>query len=308
MHSHHHTHGDTDAGKNARRLRFALFLTLGFAAVEAATGWWANSLALMGDAGHMLTDSSALALAAMAALLARRPATRNHSYGMGRVEVLAALANGLFMLLVVAAIVYGALLRFQTPVEVNGPVVMVVAAIGLLLNIALFKLLSHDHADMNTRGALLHVMGDLLGSVAALASGLVIWWTGWSLIDPILSVLICMLILGASTRLIMQALRVVMEGVPPHLELQDIGMAMARTAGVQSVHDLHVWNLSSREIALSAHVMLRDINDWPALLASMQTMLSEQYGITHTTLQPELPPTVRVAVPRPGETRETGVQ
>jgi len=230
-------------------------------------------------------------------MLARRPATKRLTYGMGRVEVIAAIVNVGFMLAVVAAIVYAALQRFQEPAQVSGVPVIIVAALGLALNIGLLKILSHGHGDLNTRGAALHVMGDLLGSVAALASGIVIWLTGWTPIDPILSILICMLILIASLRLLGQALRVVMEGVPPHLDLDEIGMHMARVDGVHQVHDLHVWNLSSNEVALSAHVVLRDMRQWPDLLRRLNTSLKEQFQIQHTTLQPEAPEEIAVAMP-----------
>jgi len=301
MHSHaghaHNRSSGTD--QTSSKLTWALLLTLSFAAIEAATGWWANSLALMGDAGHMLTDAGALGLAAVAALVARRPATKRLTYGMGRVEIIAAIVNVLFMLAVVAGIVYAALQRLQEPAAVNGLPVIIVAALGLILNIVLLKILSHGHGDLNTRGAALHVLGDLLGSVAALASGLVIWLTGWTPIDPILSVLICLLILVASIRLLGQALRVVMEGVPPHLDLDDIGMQLASIEGVHQVHDLHVWNLSSNKVALSAHVVLRDMRQWPALLERLNTTLREQFQIDHTTLQPEAPEAVAVPMPTP---------
>ncbi|MAA74924.1 MAG: cation transporter [Salinisphaeraceae bacterium] len=300
MHSHaghaHTSRAEESGRRNARRLQLALAITLGFALIEAVAGWLANSLALLGDAGHMLTDSSALALAAIASVLARRPATTRLTYGMGRLEVIAAMINALFMLAVVAGIIYGALMRFGQPVDVNGPLVIVVGSIGLLLNLALFRVLSHDHGDLNTRGALLHVLGDLLGSVAAVTSGVVIWWTGWSLIDPVLSLLICLLIVAASLKLLGRALRVVMEGVPPHLEIEEIGMRMAATDGVLSVHDLHVWNLSSSEVALSAHIVLRDMSGWPDLLARLRASLADRYGITHTTLQPETPEAVGVPI------------
>ena len=296
MHSHtEHSHDETV--KSSSTLTWALVLTLGFAIVEALTGWWANSLALLGDAGHMLTDAGALSLAAVAAWVARRPATKQLTYGMGRVEVIAAIVNVGFMLAVVAGIVYAALNRFQEPAHVNGPAVIIVGGLGLALNVGLLKILSHGHGDLNTRGAVLHVLGDLLGSVAAVASGVVIWLTGWTPIDPILSVLICMLILVASIRLLGQALRVVMEGVPPHLDLDEIGMHMARIDGVHQVHDLHVWNLSSNEVALSAHVVLRDMRQWPDLLRRLNTTLKEQFKIQHTTLQPEAPEEVAVAMP-----------
>jgi cobalt-zinc-cadmium efflux system protein len=200
------------------------------------------------------------------------------------------------MLAIVIAIVIGAVQRLQTPAEVNGPVVAFVAAIGLAINGVVLWTLSHGEQDMNTRGAMLHVMGDLLGSVAALISGMVIWATGWLAVDPILSVLICVVILFSSLRLLREALNVFMEGVPRHLQLEDIGRAMANLKPVCSVHDLHVWNLSSQEVALSAHVVLRELEDWNAVLAELQKLLNSQFGIGHVTLQPERLEEVRVPI------------
>jgi len=299
-HHYHHEHAGHDHhmghAHSHGHLGWALLLTLGFAAVEAAAGWWAGSLALLGDAGHMVTDASALGLAALAGIVARGGVTRRHSFGLGRIEVLAAAVNALFMLAIVTSIVIGAVQRLQTPTDVDGPVVALVAALGLGINLVVLWTLSHGHQDMNTRGAILHVMGDLLGSVAALASGLIIWATGWLAIDPILSLVICVVILISSIRLLREALHVFMEGVPRHLNIEEVGEAMAATEQVCSVHDLHIWNLSSQEVALSAHVVLRNMDDWQAVLRNLQAMLQTRFGIGHATLQPELPQEVRIPV------------
>lgn len=296
MHVHSHDHNHSHHGHSHGHLGWALLFTLGFAAVEAVAGWWAQSLALLGDAGHMLTDASALGLAALAARIAAGGATRRHSFGLGRIEVLAALVNALFMLAIVTGIVISAVQRLNEPTQVNGPIVALVASLGLMINAIVLWTLSRGEQDMNTRGAVLHVMGDLLGSVAALASGLIIWATGWLAIDPILSVVICVVILVSSLRLLREALHVFMEGVPRHLQLEDIGRAMAAQDHVCSVHDLHVWHVSSREVALSAHVVLRNMQDWQQTLAGLQKMLKDRYGIEHATLQPELPEEVRVPI------------
>jgi cobalt-zinc-cadmium efflux system protein len=216
-HAHHH---HADAGP---RLIWALLLTLGFAAVEAVTGFWSGSLALLGDAGHMVTDSASLALAAFAAWISKRPPTQRHTYGYGRVETLAALANVLFMVVVVVGISVMAVRRFLEPGVVNGEAVTLVAAIGLVLNIGVAWLLMHGEQTMNTRGALLHVLGDLLGSVAALVSGAVIMWTGWMTVDPLLSLLICALMLVSSLRLLREVLQALMEGVPVSLSTEQVG-------------------------------------------------------------------------------------
>ncbi len=279
-HAHHH---HADAGP---RLIWALLLTLGFAGVEAATGFWSGSLALLGDAGHMVTDSASLGLAAFAAWFSQRPPTQRHTYGYGRVETLAALCNVLFMVLVVVGISVAAVGRILEPAAVNGEAVTLVAALGLLLNVAVAWLLMHGEQTMNTRGALLHVLGDLLGSVAALVSGAVVMWTGWTTIDPLLSMLICALMLVSSLRLLREVLQALMEGVPPSLSSEQIGRVLAGIAGVASVHDLHIWTLSSRRVALSAHLIVESLEQWPTVLAASRHTLAAQ-GITHVTLQPE---------------------
>ncbi|MDQ2696974.1 MAG: cation diffusion facilitator family transporter [Pseudomonadota bacterium] len=283
-HDHPHDHPQAHAG---RALGLSLLATLGFAGVEALAGWWAGSLALLGDAGHMVSDAAALGLAALAARFAQRPPSSRHSYGLGRIEVLAALVNGLLMLAVVAGIVSAAIQRLHTPQEVHGGLVSVVAAAGLMLNIAIALLLSREEQTLNTRGALLHVIGDLLGSVAALLAGAVIVLTGWTPIDPILSLAICLLILLSSLRLLREALHVIMEGVPLHLSLDEVGRAMATVARVRSVHDLHIWTLSSGRVALSAHVVIDDLDHWEALLHALNDLLRSRFAIDHTTLQPE---------------------
>ena len=278
-----HVHPHADAGS---RLLWALFLTLGFALVEVLAGFWSGSLALLGDAGHMLTDSASLALAAFAAWLAKRPPSRRHTYGLGRVETLAALLNVIFMVGVVAAIAVAAIRRFQAPVAISGEIVTAVALVGLLINLGVAWLLMHGEQTMNTHGALLHVMGDLLGSVAALLAGVGVMYTGWTPIDPLLSMLICALVLGSSLRLLREVLRALLEGVPEHLSVDAVGRALAAVPGVRSVHDLHIWTLSSNRVALSAHLVVESFAQWPEVLFSAKQVLSHQ-GITHVTLQPE---------------------
>jgi cobalt-zinc-cadmium efflux system protein len=290
-HTHDHSHaGHAHHHGSASQLVLwmALLLTLGFAAVEAIAGKLSGSLTLLGDAGHMVSDGVALGLTAVAAWIARRPPSRIHSYGLGRMEVVAALANGVLMLLVVAGIVFEAVDRLRSPESVQGGTVMLVASIGLALNVAVAWLLSRGEKNLNTRAALIHVMGDLLGSVAALAAGAVIHYTGWTPIDPILSLFICALILYSSVRLVREALHVIMEGVPHYLDLAEVGQAMAGLdSGVLSVHDLHIWTLSSGTVALSAHLVVADLSVWERILEAQQQMLNERFAIDHVTLQPE---------------------
>lgn len=280
-HYHPHTQGH-------RAFGWALLFTLGFAAVEAFVGLAANSLALVADAGHMLTDSLSLALAALAAWLSRRPPSPSHSYGLARAEVVAALINSLVMLALVAFIIYEAWQRFTQPREVQGTMVFVVALIGLGVNLAVGWLLMHGEESLNRSAALLHVAGDALGSVAALSAGLVIMLTGWMPIDPILSVVISLLILISTLNLLRKSLHVLMEGVPSHIDLNIVGNRMARIINVARVHDLHIWTLASGQVALSAHLDVRELQHWPQVLADAQALLNDEFGIGHITLQPEI--------------------
>lgn len=271
-----------------------LTLTLSFALVELIGGWWSGSLALMGDAGHMVTDTLALAMGAFAARLSQAPPSRRHTFGLQRAEVMGALLNALFMLGVVAWIAYEAVKRLIHPVAVNGPVVMAIAAVGLAINLLVLRVLHGGEQTLNTRGAILHVMGDLLGSIAALASGVIILATGWTAADPLLSLLIAAVILVSTGRLLQETVPVVMEGVPGHIDIHEVGERLAATAGIQDVHDLHVWTIASNHYALAAHIRIPDMAHWPELLAHCEQLLREEFGISHVTLQPELPYQVAV--------------
>jgi cobalt-zinc-cadmium efflux system protein len=280
---HHHAHApSSNTGMYA-----AVGITLGYAAVEAVAGLVAGSLALVSDAGHMVTDAVALGIAAFAAWISRRPASDRHSYGYVRAEIIAAVVNSGFMIALVATIAFAAVSRMLSPQRVDGEMVTLVAGIGLGVNLAVAWLLSRGERNLNTHAALLHVMGDLLGSVAALASGLIVSYTGFTLIDPLLSIFICALILTSSLRLLRDGIHALMEGVPHGFTLADVGRDMAGVPGVVSVHDLHIWALSSNRIALSAHVVVDTLGDWEVVLERMLSMLSEHHHIEHATLQPE---------------------
>jgi cobalt-zinc-cadmium efflux system protein len=291
-----HTHGDAHPphhdhhahGSGVNRLAWAVGLTAGYGLIELLSGWWFGSLALVSDAGHMFSDALALALAWLAAWLARRPAGARHSFGLARAEVVAAFVNGLAMLLVVVLIAVEAISRLLRPEPVVGLGVMGVAFVGLLLNLALAFIISSGERTLNVRAALLHVTSDLLGSVAALAAGAVITFTGWNPIDPILSLAIAALILVSTLSLLRETLHVLMEGVPRRIKLAEVGQALARVRHVRSVHDLHIWNISSGQVALSAHVELASLDVWPAVLEESRAILRERFGIDHVTLQPEL--------------------
>jgi cobalt-zinc-cadmium efflux system protein len=279
---------NTHSRETSQRIRWALLITFAYALVEAAGGWWSGSLALLSDAGHMFSDCMALGLTAFASWVAKHPPTRRHSYGLLRAEVIAALLNGVIMLSVILFIVVEAVARLRQPQPVAGATVMAIAGIGLIVNILVALLLSRGERTLNLRAALLHVMGDLLGSVSALIAGAVIYFTGWMPVDPILSLVVAGLILFSTLSLFREALHVLMEGVPPNLQMESVGQQMAGIEGVRSVHDLHIWTLASGKIALSAHLEVRDLNVWPKILESAQIMLHRQFDIDHVTLQPEV--------------------
>lgn len=290
LHAHHAgdaQHAHFVVGRSQRVLAGALGLTVVFALVEVAAGFMSNSLALISDAGHMVTDAAALGLALLAQLIARRPPSARHSFGFGRAEALAAFVNGIGMLAVVAWIVFEAIKRFATPQPVQGGIVMVVAAIGLAINLLVAWVLSHDKKSMNTRAALVHVMGDMLGSIAALAAGAVIHLTGWMQIDPLLSLLVSLLILKSTAAILRESYHFLMEGVPHHIDYLKVGADLGKVAGVLSVHDLHVWEMSPGHPALIGHLEIRNLDEWPQVLRAVKAMLLDKHGIDHVTLQPE---------------------
>jgi len=267
----------------------ALGITAAYAFVELAGGLWTGSLALLGDAGHMFSDAMALGIAAIAATLARRPASQRHTYGWARAEVIGALLNGVLMLAIILLLVVEAVGRLQAPQPVAAPAMMLIALVGIAVNAGVAWILSRGEHTLNARAALLHVMGDLVSSFAALVAGAVILATGWLPIDPILTLFIAALILVSALRLVGDALHVLMEGVPPAIDIPAVGRALAELPGVVSVHDLHVWSIRPEQVALSAHIELDDLQRWPAILASATTLLESRFGIGHVTLQPETP-------------------
>jgi cobalt-zinc-cadmium efflux system protein len=258
-----------------------------FAGIESLSGWWSQSLALLSDAGHMISDGLALALAAFAAWVAKKPPSVQHSYGLGRAEILGAWVSSLLVLAVAILVIIKAIGRLNHPEVVSGGFVILVAFLGLLVNMLVAWILTHGEQSLNVRAAILHVIGDLIGSVAALISGAVIYYTNWTPIDPILSIFISVLILISSFRLLRESLVVLMEGVPKHLDINEVGMAMAKVDKVKSVHDLHIWTLSSGVIVLTAHIEIDEFYLWNIILEDLRQMLLKRYNIDHVTLQPE---------------------
>jgi len=270
-------------------LSIAVVLVFAFSMVELAAGLIGNSLALVADAGHMATDALALGLAAFSAWLAMRPPSAKRTWGYSRVEVLAAFVNSLIMISLVAVIAWNAIQRAANPVPVSGATVVLVSVIGMLVNLAVFAALRRGHSDLNIRAAMLHVLGDLAGSAAALASGLVIVFYGWYWADPLLSLLISTLILIAALRILAQSAHVLMNGTPDGLDLNEIRTALIELDGVTDVHDLRVWQICSRHSALSARVAVDRSSAWQTVLEQADSRLRNAFGISHWTLQPEIP-------------------
>lgn len=284
-HAHHGHHHHKPASTAVFLL--ATVIILGFALVEAIGGWVAHSLALWSDAGHMVADGAALILAFIAAWLSKRPPSGKHSYGLARAEILGAMISSVILLLVVIAIVVEAVERLHHPTHVAGGMVIVIAAIGFISNLLVAWVLGHGEENLNTKAAILHVMGDLLGSLAAIVVGIVIYLTHWMPIDPILSFFLSGLIFIATLRLLLHTFLVLMEGVPPGIDLQEIGQKMASVDQVCSVHDLHIWALGSDQIMLTAHVRITDLQQWTSCYQALQILLAK-YHIDHITLQPEI--------------------
>lgn len=280
---HHHQHNYSQS----HYLGFALLLTGAFSLVEFLTGLHSNSLALISDAGHMLTDTAALALAYFAQKMSTRPASARLSFGYTRVEIVAAFTNGLTMAAIVLWIMGQALWRLWHPIVVDGSTVTWVATLGLIVNLLVAFLLHRDQSSMNSRAAFIHVLGDLLGSVAAIIAGVVISATGWMPIDPILSIFVSLLIIRSTWALLKESSWHLMNGVPHGIDYNDVGASLRGLSGIASVHDLHIWDMSPNHPTLMAHVILEPNKEWPILLNDARAMLMEKFGIEHVTLQPE---------------------
>ena len=293
-HSHRHAqghhHGPAVTRESERRIRFVLLLTFGYALVQAAGGWWSGSLALIADSGHMLSDAAALLLALVAYRVARRPADRIRTYGFHRVRVLAALANGAALLLLVAWIAWEAIQRLQEPTAVMALPMLGVAAVGMLVNLAAAWILwSGDRADGNLRGAFLHVMGDLLGSVGAIAAAVGILLTGWSVLDPILSVLVALLVVRSAWRLVSDSIRVLIQAVPQGLDVDEAMRGLAALPQVADAGHFHAWTLTDESSVATVHVSPAEGVDPLSLPPLVADWLHERYSIDHVTVQVDPP-------------------
>ena len=287
-HAHQHGHSHPDAGGNARRLTVVLVLTAIYMLAEAVGGWYSHSLALIADAGHMLSDVAALGLSLFAAWISRRAATPAHSYGYYRTEILAALANAATLITISVWVCFEAFHRLHTPPDVHGRAVMAIAAGGFIINIAgMWVLNGGRHENLNVRGAWLHVATDAVGNIGTVAAGAAVTFLGWRAADPVASVVIAMLVCWSAWALLKESVEVLMEGTPTGIDPDRVRNALADVAGVQAVHDLHIWSITSGRISLSAHVSVDSTRPDRDVLPDLCTSLRERFGITHVTLQLE---------------------
>jgi cobalt-zinc-cadmium efflux system protein len=297
LHSHAQDAG-TAVGRHTRPLTWSLGLNAAFFVVEVAGALWTGSLALLADAGHMLTDVGGLGLALFATWIAARPPTPEKTYGYYRVEVLAALVNALVLLGISAFILYEAYRRFLSPPAVLGGPMLAVAVAGLGVNLAAMWLLHAGAAEnLNIKGAYLDALTDALGSLGVIAAALIVLTTGWRLADPIIGAAIGLFIVPRTWGLLRQAVNILLEGTPPHVNLAVVEAAMARVRGVRQVHDLHVWTLTSGKHAMSGHVVVNDLAMGNEILRALHELLHERFGIEHTTIQLESAPVVQIAGP-----------
>ena len=285
------SHPHDQGASNMRRVIIALTLTGTFMVVEVIGGILAGSLALLADAGHMLTDTMALALAAVAFHVSKRPADARRTFGYQRFQIIAAFVNGLSLLVIVGWILVEAIRRFISPSEVLGVTMLIVAAAGLLVNIIAFAVLhGGDRDNLNIRGAALHVAGDLLGSVAAIVAAVIIIYTGWMAIDPILSVAVAFLILKSAWALVRQSAHVLLEGAPEWLDREEMQARItASIPAVGGIHHVHVWGLTPQDLMLTMHVTLNGSVENPTeIVRKVKSILKEGYGIGHSTIEVEV--------------------
>jgi len=285
-----HSHSHSAANANQRRLLIALAITALMTVVELVGGVLSNSLALLGDAGHMFTDTLALGLSVVALTLAKRPASQTRTYGFHRAEVLAALTNGTILVLICGFIFYESYQRLVSPPEVRGSLMLVVAAIGFLANlIGILILRSASRDNLNVKGAFLHMWGDTISSIGVIVASVIILVTGWTMVDPIISIFIGLLILRGAISLVLESSDILLEAVPKHLDVTQISSALKEIEGIRDVHDLHLWTITSGIYALSCHLLIEDrmVSSSSHVVEQVNQALSQKFGIGHSTLQLE---------------------
>jgi cobalt-zinc-cadmium efflux system protein len=290
-HGHEHAHDVRQQSMEGKRgLLIALLITLLMMIAEVVGGLLSNSLALLSDAGHMLTDNLALLLSFFAMKFATMPATEKRTFGFYRLEILAALINGIILVVISLYIIYQAYLRMINPQRVEGMLMLIVAVIGLAANIAgAVVLTKHSHTNLNIRGAYLHIIGDALSSVGVVVGGVIILYTGWYLIDPILSILISFVIIYGAWALVKESVSILLESVPSHIDIETVATAIGKVRGVREAYHIHVWTITSGVHAMSAHVLIDDqlVSRSRDLIDEIRTLLAEKFKILHSTIQLE---------------------
>ncbi|MBA9025363.1 MULTISPECIES: cation diffusion facilitator family transporter [Bacillaceae] len=282
-HGHHHHHS-----ANKKALLSSCLLISIFMVVEVIGGFITNSLALLSDAGHMLSDAAALGLSFAAIKLGERKATQSKSFGYKRFEIIAAALNGLTLIVISVVIFIEAIRRFQNPPEVQSVGMLTIAVIGLIVNIiAAWILMSGDKENLNVRSAFLHVIGDLLGSVGAIVAALIIYFFGWGIADPIASIIVAILIIISGWRVVKESFHILMEGTPAQVNVKEVKSALLKIAHVKDVHDLHIWSITSGYMSLSCHIAIDKTVGHDTVLHEAQKLLHDQFSIEHSTLQVE---------------------
>jgi cobalt-zinc-cadmium efflux system protein len=286
-HGHNHGHKSVKNAESAKQLKRVMLLTLSFMFVEAIGGYYTNSLALMSDAIHMLTDTAAIGLSLFAFFMSSQPATDSRTFGYYRLEILAAFINGLFLALLSCAVIWGAWTRYHNPVSIKAFEMGIIAFAGLLFNlVGAWLLIKGDPDHLNIRGALFHVLGDALGSVGAIVAAVLVYFFHWDQADSIVSMIIAVIIIASAYRLILDTAHVILEGAPHHLDTDEIRKAIGAIDLIKEVHDLHVWSITSGMVSLSVHVVA-DEGPRHDLLCTIRDLLKDKFKIEHVTIQIE---------------------
>lgn len=294
-HEHQHSHSGAHQyvrsfRANRKALRIAIGVTATIMVVEAVGGFLSNSLALLSDAGHMLTDVLALVLSLVALQFATRPPSDKKTYGFYRMEILAALVNGTTLILICVYILYEAYARLRVSAFVDSRTMLIVATVGLLANgVAALAMMRSSGESLNIRGAYLHILGDALSSFGVIIGGLIIFWTGWYVVDTVISVIICLVIFRGAFVLVKESVNILLEAVPKDVDFQQIQEDLRSIPGIRDMHDVHVWTITSGIHAMSAHILVDDtlVSRTGEILRQIQQLLQEQYRISHTTIQLE---------------------
>jgi cobalt-zinc-cadmium efflux system protein len=290
MINHEKTETNRHSDNSRKGLGIALIITLVIMVVEIVGGIMSHSLALTSDAGHMLVDALALVLSLVALNLARKPATSTRTYGFHRAEIMAALANGVTLVLVAAYIFYEAYQRFRNPPTVQTSIMLVVAIVGLIANLVTMRLLHHErHSNLNVRAAFFHVFGDMISSAGVIVGGIVIAFTGWKIVDPIIAMMIGIIILFGAVNLVRDSVDILMETVAKQIQLDKVTETIKSVNGVVELHDIHIWTITSGIYALSSHILIQDqmLSHTSEIIATINQELAQKYNVTHTTFQLE---------------------